>query len=134
MKCYGFEGDERLETDPDEVVQRYMDSLAEPDESFERFTVRVNWPLVVLVFRRMDVGRHADSIARNALDDALERLDEEYGDPDGTPSEPTEKMKSAAMAFAKDLLAEYVVWACEPTGETVEYTAEQARKIWEGLV
>lgn len=45
----------------------------------------------------------------------LERLDEEYGDPDGyTGTEPTQAMKDAEKAFIDTIVSEYFVWACEP--------------------
>jgi hypothetical protein len=57
--------------------------------------------------------------AENALENLLINLDEEYGDPDDHWTEPTENMKKAALTFAKEVLKEYVPWACEPTGKEV---------------
>ena len=54
------------------------------------------------------------------LEPLLENLDENYGNPDGDPTEPTEGMKKAARAFIDAVLAEYRVWACEEvTRETI---------------
>ena len=131
--CYGLDGDEQLQSDPDEVVQALMESTMS-DEPFDDWAKRREWPIKVGVFRRMDVKWLAPSLADRVIEDLLEVVDEEHSDPDGNPTEPTEGMKAAARAFVDAVLAEYVSWACEPTVETVEYTQEQARKIWEGMV
>lgn len=47
------------------------------------------------------------------LEDLLEYLDEEYGDPDGPPTEATAKMKEAERAFINVVLQDYSSWACE---------------------
>lgn len=53
------------------------------------------------------------------LEEALERLDEELGNPDAEPTEPTEAMKKAADALAAVIVAEYVPWACEKVSSEV---------------
>ena len=127
---YGFDGDEQLEhNDPDEVVREHLDDLWDSDRCWAECVSTVKWPLRVLEFRRMKPT--PGTLAESALDDVLMALDEEYADHDGNPTEPTEGMKAAAKAFVDAVLAEYVVWAHEPTGKVLEYTEEQARKIWE---
>lgn len=108
-KLYGLEGWERLETEIEDVIERVLE---EYDPVPERVSIHV--------FRRMDVTRHVDSIASNALEITLENLDEEYGDPGGDPTEPTQTMSEAALAFARAVVQEYKVWTCEPTGEVIE--------------
>jgi hypothetical protein len=118
-KLYGLDLWERLMTDMDDAIEEVVESCGGADE--------VEWPVRLLVFRRMDVTGQARCIAMRALEDALERLDEEHADPDGDATEPTPTMKAAAYAFAKIITDEYVSWACEPTGEVIEYT----REMWE---
>lgn len=65
----------------------------------------------------------------DVLNNILEMLDEEHGDPDGDPYEATESMKSAAEILCRTVALEYVPWNCEPTGETVDVvTAEWLQK------
>ena len=47
----------------------------------------------------------------------------------GEYSRPTERMKSAALEFAKALMDDYRVWECEPTGKVIQYSKEEAEKI-----
>ena len=119
-KFYGLDGWERLKTDMDDAIEEVVESCGGVDE--------VEWPVQLLVFRPMDVQRLACYVAKRALDDVLEYLDEEHSDPDGDATEPTSAMKAAADAFAKVVTDEYVSWSCEPTGEVVEYTREMREK------
>lgn len=48
------------------------------------------------------------------LEHTLEYLDEEYGDPDGGWTEPTEAMRAAERAYHAAILADYECWACAP--------------------
>lgn len=70
-----------------------------------------NFPatLVVHGYRRM---KPEISYPR-ALEDLLEQLDEEYGNPDGGDTQPTPAMLAAEKAFYEAVLAEYKPWACE---------------------
>ena len=67
-----------------------------------------------------------------ALEDLLEMLDGEYGDPDNT-STPTEAMRKAAETFVASVLKEYVVWMCEPVEKRTINVAEwiqENRPVW----
>ncbi len=57
----------------------------------------------------------------DVLEYMLESLDQEYGDPDGDPYDPTPVMKIAAKDLCEIIQKEYVSWNCEPSGveETV---------------
>jgi hypothetical protein len=46
------------------------------------------------------------------LEQALEYLDEEYGDPEGERTEPTEAMRQAAKALCEVVIRDYEVWTC----------------------
>jgi hypothetical protein len=128
-QMYGLADDEQLESEAEDVVERVLaDACETPGEPFEATAARVTWPIKVYVFKRMKVGESAESIGNNALERVLDNLDEELGDPDGDPFEPTSAMKEAALAFGKAILADYKPWAGERTGEVIEFTREQMAK------
>jgi hypothetical protein len=58
-------------------------------------------------------------IGEHALDELLEYLDDEYGDPDGGSEEPTDAMRAAAQAFAEAVVKDFVVWACDEVEQRV---------------
>lgn len=65
------------------------------------------------------------------LMDVIERLHEDYGNPDDCyPEESiTQAMKDAEQAFLEVVMREYRVWMCEPTGNRVTVNAlEWARE------
>lgn len=130
-KLYGLDDQEQLDTDPEDVIEQLVDDACQQvGEPFDVIAARLTWPIKVCVFRRMDVKKYADRIAERALEDAIETLDEEHGDEGGNPTTPTERMKEAATAFGKAVVEDYVSWACEPTGEVVEVTLEEAREMF----
>jgi len=109
---WGREEEEVLtNTDPDEAIEEILDAYG-PGELEDH-------EVTVIEYRPRGCVVDAESI----LENALERLDEEYGNPDGDYTKPTPAMTAAAEAFAKVLAAEYSVWACEPTGEKVTVNA-----------
>lgn len=126
-KLYGLEHWEKLETRIEDVIERVLEDYGDPlDHELER----INWPIVIQVYKRMDVKHHADRIAELVLEVALERLDEEYSDPDQDGTEPTQAMKDAAKAFADAVVKDYVTWACEPTSEKITVTLAMAREMF----
>jgi hypothetical protein len=59
------------------------------------------------------------------LEDMVERLDEEYGDPEGNYETPvTEGMREAERQFIAAVLAEYHPWACVRVSEEVVNVAD----------
>ena len=58
-------------------------------------------------------ARMAISGEPGTLEDVLEVLDMEYGDPDGERSDPTPKMKLAEEMFLEVVRSEYEPWMCE---------------------
>jgi hypothetical protein len=129
--CYGLKHWERLEMDPDDVVERVLEGACyEVGEGFDAIAARIEWPIRILVYKRCDIGGEvcAQRIADGAIEQALDNLDEEYADPDGTYTEATDNMKAAALAFGWAVVADYVSWKCEPTGEVIEYTRDQAER------
>ncbi len=98
---YGLEDDETLSNSIEEVTDRFRDGE----------------PVEVRVFRRMKVN--SARLADRLLEWFLEDLDEDYGDPEN-PTVETVPMKAAASQFVQAVLKEYVVWNCEPTGESIK--------------
>ena len=102
---FGLLDDELLSSSIEEVTDRFPDGT----------------PVEVRVFRKMRV--RVEGLADRLLESLLEDLDEDYGDPDGftsNPTEPTDSMKAAAKQFVEAVVKEYKVWACEPTGEAIK--------------
>lgn len=128
MKLYGLKDGERLESSVEDAMIRVLDRV--PGESFEQCLDLPPWPVKLHVYKPMEVGgeQHAQSIARSILESELNTLDEEYGDPDGDYTEPTEAMKEAALTLARVILRDYKPWVCEFTGEVVEIPREEAEK------
>lgn len=130
---YGLLDWEYLKHDPDEAVEEIVDqAVARVGEPFEITASHITWPLRIHVFKRRNIGGEGavNDIARRVIEDTLERLEEEYGDwkSDKEPT-PTPAMKAAALAFGRAVVAGYVPFMCEPTGEVIEYTRAQAAKL-----
>jgi hypothetical protein len=97
-KYWGLPEAERLTaTTKDEAIEEILDCLGEDPETIE-----------VCGYAPMEMEGLTGTLER-----ILESLDEEYGDPDGNPTEPTETMKEAEAAFLAVIEREYVVWACD---------------------
>ena len=114
---YGEEGRERLMCDPEEVVMDVFDDL-ETIENFEH-------PFIVNEFKPMEI----ELSAKWVVEEILEKLDDELGDPDGDYTQPTEAMIKSAEALVETIKKEYHVWMCEPTGNKIEYSQEDILKI-----
>ena len=129
---YGLEGWETLEDDPDVVLERIFDEVCvEVGEPFDVIADRLDWPIQVFEYKRMGLPEGlAEDITGDVLNKVLDDLDCDYGNPDEDSTKPTEAMREAALAFAKIVVAEYVPWTCEPTGEIDEYTREQAKGVF----
>ena len=99
----------------DEAVEEHLEMvLYDRDPS--------DWPETVTArgFKRGVVTYDGETV----LERMLEHLDEEYSDPDGDDTKPTEGMKRAADAFVSAVLAEYTPWACEEC-ETVTVNVKE---------
>lgn len=128
---YGLEDAEQLDHDPEDIIEKLLDDCCEKaGESFDAIADRIEWPVKIYEYRRIKIGDNdAERIGRRALDNALDQLDEDYTDPEGNGTVATEKMKAAAITFGKAIIAEYVPWACERTGEVTEVTREEAKAM-----
>jgi hypothetical protein len=88
-------------TTMDEAIDEILDGFEEDPETIE-----------VCGYAHME-----PDIEKTWEGDVLERilldLDENYGDPDGDLSDPTEAMEEAEKAFLAVVAKEYKVWMCE---------------------
>ena len=76
--------------------------------------------LAITRFRRADL-KHGD---HRPLENLLEHLDEQYGDPNSDPTQETRAMRTAEKAFVATILQEFHIWRCDP----VESTSIDVRK------
>jgi hypothetical protein len=130
-EMYGLHGDEDLNEDMNALIERVLDDNCERvGESFDVIADRIVWPVKVDVYRRMVVSdKDKSHLAEVLLEDLLDRLDEEHGDPMATAIPRDEpEMLAAARAFVDSVVSKYKVWACEPTGAVVEISREQAKR------
>jgi hypothetical protein len=110
------ESEELSHTDPDDAIQDYLDDLLEPGLTREQARARLPGTLTVTALRRRTVSEsNKQYFADTALDDTLERLDDEYGGEAITHATP--RMKAAARAFSDAIAAEYTPWQCERVAE-----------------
>jgi hypothetical protein len=93
------DGDEHLSyTDMDEAIEMALDDSGQLDGT-----------IIAYGFSRMRINRRD---CGDVLGDLIERLDEEYGSPEG-PDDIPEIMRAAEDGFLRIVLAHYVPWACE---------------------
>lgn len=120
-KFYGYKDQEQLSRDPEDVVIYMMENGEYEDYA--------NFPIKVYEFESISIAKNEETFARDILEDLLERLDNNYGDPDSNGTKPTEDMKRASLELAKVMLKDYQSWTCEETGKVIEFSKEQAEKI-----
>ena len=131
-QLYGLDGDETLQECPENVLDQWIDLVG--FNTFEAAASHEEWPMKVYVFKRMNHWRNRVRFAENYLERILEDLDEEYGDPEGDTTEPTDAMKRAALAFVDAVFREYEPWNCERTKEFVLITREEAEERWKEII
>ena len=135
-KMYGLIGWEQLMPEIRDVVFRVLedadDSTKEPMATFDTVAAKIIWPIRVVEFARMELDTHeAQYIADRIIDNTYAVLDDEHGNPDADPIEPTDKVKQAAIAFANAVVEDYEVWGYMPTGFIELITQEQAKAWYE---
>lgn len=110
VRWWGPPEAERLyASDKDEAIESILDDFDEPPET-----------VVVCGYAEMKVNFES----YGPLEDVLESLDEEYGDPDGDRAEATEAMIEAEEAFMAVIAKEYKTWACEEVSRETINIAE----------
>lgn len=97
---WGLPDEERYcHTDPDEAIEMILDDAGDLEGTLE-IVCMVPMKLI------LDSGQYLEYI--------LERVDEDYGDPDGEPHKPSGALEEAAARFVELVKAEYgKPWACE---------------------
>lgn len=84
--------------------------------------------VVVYGFARMELPS-AERLGEDALESALEWLDQDFGNPDeGTT--PNDAMKAAALAFGEAIRANYTAWGCERVTQEEVQTREYLPAEW----
>ena len=102
--CYWGPPDEERysDTDAHDAIERLIDN-AHPTPVTEIGT------LEIVAMRPVSLDGWNSDWEFNRVSESLE---EEYGDPDGDPWEPTERVKEAWQTFAAAVRAEYSPWLC----------------------
>lgn len=100
-------------TSIEDAVQSWADDLEGP----------LPEEVTVYGWKRMEIPS-AEAIAERVLDDVLERLDEEYGDPDGGFVQPAKELNAAALRFAEEVRTHYVSWMCEQATSRIVRVAD----------
>lgn len=115
QRIYWSEGDDETLThfNVHDAIEAYIDNIhPEPIESIGEITMYEYVPMTPTLPGYF-----------SPLEQVLEVLDEEYGDPDGDNCKATDAMKQAEQTFLNAVLAEYRPWACERTGKSVTVNA-----------
>jgi hypothetical protein len=80
-------------------------------EYVEYFKALADGKIEIIGYAPMEVNPY---LLDDILENILERLDEEYGNPDNTEGrKPTEEMKQAEAEFVKKIISFYEPWMCE---------------------
>ncbi len=113
-----------------EIIEQLFDQTLQPGETRDQAARRITWPIKIEEFRpmRINVAIYTTSVLERLLED----LDEDYADPDGDSTTPTDTMREAARAFVGVVAKEYKVWSCEPTGKVISVSREEALRMVQG--
>lgn len=118
----GWVGESRDGPEPSEVRQAKYWSTREDDESLSdesiddavdyyvnQFAPEEKLPAEVVVYGFAQTKPKLSGV----LEQALEWLDEEYANPEGESTQPTDAMREAERVFIAAVLKDYDCWACE---------------------
>ena len=101
---WGLEDDENLtHTEMDDAIESALDSIDDIKDLPE--TIEVCGYARAVPNPKKEV--------ENVISRLLEGLDEEYGNPDGGYTDPTDSMIKASEAFVSAVIEKYKVWACD---------------------
>ena len=112
---WGEDGDELLSCrNANSAIESYLDG-------FWPEILRETHEVTVFEYRPVTIQI---SDCGSPLENVLEYLDEQYGDPDGTPDYAgAQEMQDAEKAFLDTVISHYKPWACEQTGKSVTVNA-----------
>jgi len=120
-RLYGLKDQDRLfATEPQEVALEVLDTPSNNSSQMEDA-----FPIKVYEYERIPISLDPQRV----LDDVIEILDEDYADPDGDDTVPTERMVEASKRFVEVIKEEYVPTLYSPTGKFVEYSFSDALEI-----
>ena len=119
IKYYGVEGQERLDLDPNDTLDYQLSCMTKEEIK------GIMYPFEILVFTPQKISLNGDEILNNIL----ENLDENYGDPDGDISSTTDRMKDAATLLSDIIKEDYTSFMCEETGDKIEYFEKDILEI-----
>jgi hypothetical protein len=95
--------------DPDDAVEEFIDDFLDPKMTPAEVLEAIPAEIDVYGYARMKPSISEET----SLEHLLEVLDEEYGDPDDSSTEPTPAMLAAEKQFHEAVLREYESWACK---------------------
>lgn len=126
---YGDGEQEQLDVSEEDIIEHILDECCEKaGESFDTIADRIEWPIRVYEYRRMAVSDGKKKwLSNDVLMRVIEALEEEYGDPDSWSQKISQSMEAAAKTFVDTVANEFIVWACEQTGEYTDWTREMAK-------
>lgn len=115
---------ERFENeDPDEEIEEWLDDAWMPE--FKTMTREQVLDALPKTIELIGYKRMMPAVAeyRNVLDDLLESIDEQYGDPDEY-THPTDAMKELERIFIEGVLKLYNSWPCEEAAKRTVVVAD----------
>jgi hypothetical protein len=125
-KYYGLPEWEILSSDKDEALERiFEDHREKVGEGDEAVAERIEWPIILHVYELMKLPK-AESIADKVLDNLYDDLNGEFSIPEGNYEDPSALVKRAALSLAAAIRLTFKTWQCEPTGEKITITKEEA--------
>jgi hypothetical protein len=114
-------------TDKDDAIEYFLDGWLSGKMTKDEVLKALPETTEVKGYAKMKVNYRESWLS--PLEDVLERLDEEYGDPSGGDySKPTDRMKAAEKEFLKVIVEEYEPWMCEEVCKEEINTLEWVRE------
>ena len=95
-----------IHTNKEEAIEDVLDVL---DDLISPMPKEIE----ICAFKRVNVKDKLTNLSGEILSILLEKLDEEYGDLEGTETRPSKKMTDASLVFVSSILEDYIPWRCE---------------------
>lgn len=127
---YTFGESDRLWDSVAEAVERYVEDCAFMADSTADSIEAVEWPLKLHAFRRVTVSpRWVSDRAGGLVETLIADWSDSFGTQVGPNPDPTPEMLAAMESAVRAIVGQLTVSHCEPTGETVTVTKEQAKEM-----
>lgn len=115
-----------------EAIEDHLDGWVFPGCDMRDIIAKHGACTVVAWARRTIPDREIESHADHLAESFAERLDDEYGDPDGVypclPDARLETLKAALVPVLRAALTPQCIWACEEVGRR-EFDAEEVEAM-----